>query len=75
MELNDFIKAFADEFDETPADQFTATTDFKSLDEWGSLTSLSIIAMVDENLEKRITGADLRECATIEDLYNLALSK
>lgn len=75
MTLNEFVTAFAEEFDETPVDQFTPSTDFKGLDEWGSLTALSIIAMVDENLEKRVTGADLRECTTIEDLYNLALSK
>ncbi|EIY27946.1 hypothetical protein HMPREF1062_03621 [Bacteroides cellulosilyticus CL02T12C19] len=75
MTLDEFVTAFAEEFDETPAEQFTPVTNFKGLDEWGSLTALSIIAMVDENLEKRVTGADLRECTTIEDLYNLALSK
>ena len=75
MTLDEFVTAFAEEFDETPAEQFTPVTNFKELDEWGSLTALSIIAMVDENLEKRVTGADLRECTTIEDLYNLALAK
>jgi acyl carrier protein len=75
MELNDFIEAFSAEFDETPAEQFTAETEFKELDEWGSLTALSVIAMVDEKLGKRVTGADLRACTTIKDLYNLALSK
>lgn len=75
MTLDEFVTAFAEEFDETPTEQFKPITDFKGLDEWGSLTALSIIAMVDENLEKRVTGANLRECTTIEDLYNLALSK
>ena len=48
---------------------------FKGLDEWGSLTALSIIAMVDEEFGKRITGADLRSVETIKDLYNLVMSK
>lgn len=75
MNLNEFIEAFAAEFDETPINQFTPTTNFRDIQEWGSLTALSIIAMVDDQLEKRITGADLRSVATIEDLFNLVNSK
>ena len=75
MTLDEFVARFAEEFDETPEDQFTPSTDFKSLDEWGSLTALSIISMVDENMDKTITGADIRASKTIEDLYNLAESK
>ncbi len=75
MNLEEFVARFAEEFDETPAEQFKADTVFKSLEEWGSLTALSIIAMVDEEFEKRITGADLRSVDTIQDLYNLVLSK
>jgi len=75
MTLDEFVKAFAAEFDETPDDQFKADTEFKTLEEWGSLTALSIISMVDENMDKTITGADIRASKTIEDLYNLAESK
>ena len=75
MTLDEFVKAFAAEFDETPEDQFKADTEFKTLEEWGSLTALSFISMVDENMDKTITGADIRASKTIEDLYNLANSK
>lgn len=75
MELNDFVSRFAEEFDETPAEQFKAETVFKGLDEWSSLTALSIIAMIDEEFDKSITGADLRSVETIQDLYNLVLTK
>ena len=75
MTLEEFVSAFAAEFDETPEEQFKADTEFKTLEEWGSLTALSIISMVDENMDKTITGADIRASKTIEDLYNLANSK
>lgn len=75
MELNEFVKHFAEQFDETPLDEFKPTTVFKDLDEWGSLTALSIIAMVDEELDKRITGADIRTSNSIEDLFILIQSK
>ena len=75
MTLDEFVKAFAAEFEETPEDQFKADTEFKTLEEWGSLTALSIISMVDEQMDKTITGADIRASKTIEDLFNLANSK
>lgn len=75
MTLDEFVKAFAAEFDETPEGQFKADTEFKTLEDWSSLTALSIIAMVDENMDKRITGADIRASKTVEDLFNLANSK
>lgn len=75
MELNEFVKAFAAEFDETPEEQFTPDTVYKELDEWGSLVALSIISMVDEQLEKRVTGAEIRSCNTIKDLYELVIAK
>ena len=75
MTLDEFVSAFAAEFDETPEDQFKADTEYKTLEEWGSLTALSIISMVDESMDKTITGADIRASKTIEDLYNLANSK
>ena len=75
MTLSEFVQAFAAEFDETPEELFKADTEFKTLEEWGSLTALSIISMVDEQMAKTITGADIRATKTIEDLFNLANSK
>ena len=70
MDIQDFIENFAAEFDETPAETFAPETEYKTLDEWNSLTALSIIAMVDDNYNKTITGANLRENTTIQDLFN-----
>lgn len=75
MTLDEFVTAFAEEFDETPAEQFKADTVYKKLDEWDSLTALSIVALAKENFGKKITGADLRACNTIEDLFNLIQTK
>jgi acyl carrier protein len=75
MNLNEFVAAFAAEFDETPEKMFAPDTIFKDLEVWDSLASLSIIAMVDERLGKRITGSELRSCSTIEELYNQIMQK
>ena len=75
MTLDEFVQAFAEEFDDTPVEDFKADTNFKELDEWSSLVALSIISMVDDQFDKNITGADIRSSTTIEDLYNLILAK
>ena len=74
MDINKFIEDFAAEFDETPVEAFAPDTEYKTLDEWNSLTALSIIAMVDDNYNKTITGATLRENTTIQDLFNCIAS-
>lgn len=75
MTLDEFIEAFAEEFDDTPVEAFKADTKYRQLDEWSSLTALSIISMVDDQFDKNITGADIRSTETIEDLYNLIQAK
>ena len=75
MTLDEFVKAFAAEFDDTPEENFKPETNYKELDEWGSLVALSIISMVDDEMDKRVTGADLRNCSTIKELFNLVESK
>ena len=75
MELKDFIKNFADQFEETDVNEIKADTVYKELDEWSSLTALSIIAMVDEEYDITIKGEDIKNSETVEDLYNIVISK
>lgn len=75
MTLEEFIEKFANEFDETPVENIKADTHFRELDEWGSLLGLSVISMIDDEFDVVITGADIRSCTTVEDLYNKVLSK
>lgn len=75
MTLDEFVKAVAAEFDDTPEEVFKPDTHFRELEEWGSLTALSIISMVDDEFDKRLTGADLRKCTTVGELFDLVESK
>ena len=69
MDKNQFLQSFAEQFDETDPSTITMDARFKEIDEWSSMVALMIIAMVDENYNKKITGADLREANTIEQLF------
>ncbi len=75
MKLQEFIEKFADQFDETDFTEFTATTNFRELDEWSSLMALSIIAMIDEEYDVTLKGDDMRQAQTIEELYNIVALK
>ena len=70
MEINDFIEKFAEHFDDTAIELFTPETEFKELDEWSSLTALSVIAMVDDEYGKSIKGDLIRNSKTIQDLFD-----
>lgn len=75
MKLNEFVENFADQFDDTDANEIKADTVFKELEEWSSLIALSVIAMVDEEYDVTIKGDDIRNSNTIEDLFNIVKSK
>ncbi len=75
MELEKFVQNFAEQFDETDASEFTGQTRFRDIEEWDSLISLSIIAMVDEEYDVKITGDDIRNSTTIEDIFNIVKSR
>ena len=69
MTLEEFVEHFADEMSETPAGTITADTNYKELAEWGSLASLSIISMIEEEYDHLITGADVRARNTVKELW------
>ncbi|MBR4228703.1 MAG: acyl carrier protein [Bacteroidales bacterium] len=75
MELNDFLAHFRELFDDTEPEAIEAGTEYKDLDEWSSLIAFSVIAMVKVEYGKTLTGAEIRHCNTVEDLFNTVASK
>jgi len=75
MEINEFIKKIADQFDGADASALTAKTVFRDIENWSSLVALSIIAMVDEEYNVQLKGNEMKNAVTIEDLYNIVISR
>jgi len=75
MDLNNFVKSFAAQFEETAMSEFSPKTQFKNMKEWSSLIALSVIAMVDEEYKVKVKGDDIRNSLTIEDLYYIVKSR
>lgn len=71
MEIKEFIEKFAEIFDDTDVSSLTPETEFRNLDEWSSLSALSVIALADEEFDVEITGNELRQVNTIQELLDV----
>lgn len=71
MELKEFIEHFAEQFEDTAAEDFKPETVYKELDEWSSLQALGIISMADEYYGVILSSDDIRNSNTIEDLFKV----
>lgn len=75
MELNEFVEQFASQFDETDPSEITAITVFHNLEEWSSLIGMSLLAMAKVEYGTSITSAELKECVTVKDVFDLIKEK
>ncbi len=73
--MEEFIKNFAAQWDETEMSEFTPDCVFHDLEEWSSLIGLAILNMIAKKYGIKITPAELKATITIKDVYNLVQSK
>lgn len=72
MEIKEFIEKFAEQIEVEEVETLKPETEFRSLDEWSSLSVMILIAFYDEEFNKQIGETTIMGCNTIEDLYKLA---
>jgi acyl carrier protein len=71
--MDKFLKHIVEIFENTPKDEISLGSKFKSFDEWDSLMALSLIAMFDSEYNIKLSGDELRAANTLEDLYKKTL--
>jgi acyl carrier protein len=72
MKTEDFINELKDALEIEDEDQeITLETNIKELEEYDSLSVLSIIAMIDKNFSKQILSSDLVKVITVGNLIEL----
>jgi acyl carrier protein len=75
MEMNVFLKNFVDILEDTDETLITGNTVLRDLDEWDSLTALSMIAMADEEYSVKLTGDDIKSSITLQDIFEIIKNK
>lgn len=73
--IEEFISTLETEFDELEPGTLKPDTKFSDLDEWSSMHSLIIIALIDSEYEVTITGEDLMGISKVEELYNIVKTR
>lgn len=71
MELKEFIEKFAEAIEVETPETITPETNFRELDEWSSLATLSVIALADEEFDVELSGNEMRNVNTIQELFDL----
>ena len=67
----DFLKNFESILDEEPNFKLEMNSKFRDLDEWDSLAALSLIAMLDEKYNVKLSGDQIKVFETLEDIFNI----
>jgi acyl carrier protein len=66
-----FLNNFNEILDDEPKFKLELNSKFRDLDEWDSLTALSLIAMLDEEYKITVTGDQIKSLETLGDIFNL----
>jgi len=67
--MKNFIKLFAEQFEETDIELITPTTKFRDLEEWTSMHALLVLAMIDESYDVVLPADKLQTCESIADIF------
>lgn len=75
METTEFIKNFADQFDDTDFSEFNMETKFRELEEWSSLNALAVLNMIRKKYSVLLKAEEMRTTNTVQELFDLVQSK
>jgi acyl carrier protein len=71
MDIQELIKCIEEEFDEIKTGSLSADSSIRDLDGWSSMHALILIALVDNHFDVLLTGEELKNSLTIQDLYEV----
>lgn len=75
MNVEEFIHKIENEIDGLTPGSLKPDTEFRNTEEWSSMHSLIVIAMIDVEYGVTISGEDLLKSKTVNDLFNLVKSR
>lgn len=75
MNIQELIEKLEKEIEEVEKGTLTPSTNIRNIDWWSSMHALVIIALVDIEYNVQVSGKDLKEIQTIQDLYDLIIKK
>ncbi|MGC6424531.1 MAG: acyl carrier protein [Lentimonas sp.] len=75
MSLKSFIEEFEEAVEDVDAGTLSGDTNYRQLEQWDSLSVLTVIAMVDAEYGVRLKADDFKKSDTLAGLYELVQGK
>ena len=75
MEISEFIQKLENAIEGVPEGSITPQTNYKSLEEWDSLSLLTVMAMIDSDYEVTVSGDEINSCKSVENLFEIVISR
>lgn len=73
--MEEFIKHFSEQFDDTDMDEFTPELVFHDLEEWSSIVGLAILNMMIQKYKVRLSPGELANAVTVRDVWEIVQEK
>lgn len=70
--IEDFVSKIEMELEDIPKGTLKPDTNYRSIESWGSMHALIVIAFLETEYNVTVNGEDLRSCNTLRELYKLA---
>lgn len=75
MDIQELISLIENEFEEIEAGTLSSSSSIRDMDGWSSMHALLLIALVDNHYDILLTGEELKNITTINDLYQIILKR
>jgi acyl carrier protein len=75
MNIHDLINYIETEFEEIENGTLIPESSIRDIEGWSSMHALILIALIDNNYDILLTGEELKNALTIQDLYDVILKR
>ncbi len=75
MNIQEFIDSIENEIPTIKSGSLQASSIFREVAGWDSLASLMFLSMLDTDFHVDVSPHELKDCLTIQDLFNFIESK
>lgn len=75
MDIQQFVRNFENAIEGLEPNSLQPDTKYHTLAQWDSLALLCLLAMIDCEYSVQIPGMELKNCDTLQDIFDLVCSK
>ena len=75
MDIQELIKHIENEFEDLQKGTLNPQTSIRDIEGWSSMHALLLIALVDNHYDVLLSGEELKNALTVQDLYTIIVNR